>query len=130
MILCTLDIKKIINQRLIYIIATLLCILFSIIYESFSHGVISNFMILAFLIPLLLGVVGTYIMFFLKRNKLPTLFENHLSNAGVATLTFGSIMEGVLEIYGTTNVKIYLYLIVGLILIISSILLYSFRKEK
>lgn len=128
MTLYTLDIKIIRNQGLTYIIATLLCIFFSIIYETFSHGVISNFMVLAFLIPLLLGVVGTYIVYFFKRNKLPTLLENHLYNAGVATLTFGSIMEGVLEIYGTTNVKIYLYLVIGIILLITAILLYKFRK--
>ena len=41
--------------------------------------------------------------------------------------TVGSIMEGVLQIYGTTNVKIYLYLIFGIILLITSILLYLFR---
>ena len=51
-------------------------------------------------------------------------------NAGVATLTVGSIMEGVLQIYGTTNVKIFLYLIFGILLLTISILFYIFRNEK
>ncbi len=128
MILFTLDIKKIKEQGKIYIIVTLLCILFAIIYESFSHGVISNFMIYSFAIPLILGCVVNYIFYFLKIKKLPNQFENRFYNAGIATLTIGSIMEGVLQIYGTTNSKIYVYLIVGLILLTSSIISYKFRK--
>ena len=130
MILCTLDIKQMKTQVLIYIIETLFCILFAIIYESFSHGVFSKFMILAFLIPLILGVIVTYILCFFKREKLPTALENKLYNAGVVTLTVGSIMEGVLQIYGTTNVKIFLYLIFGILLLTISILFYIFRNEK
>ena len=130
MILCTLDIKQMKTQVLIYIIENLFCILFAIIYESFSHGVFSKFMILAFLIPLILGVIVTYILCFFKREKLPTALENKLYNAGVVTLTVGSIMEGVLQIYGTTNVKIFLYLIFGILLLTISILFYIFRNEK
>ena len=130
MILCTLDIKQMKTQVLIYIIETLFCILFAIIYESFSHGVFSKFMILAFLIPLILGVIVTYILCFFKREKLPTALENKLYNAGVVNLTVGSIMEGVLQIYGTTNVKIFLYLIFGILLLTISILFYIFRNEK
>lgn len=118
------------RQGLIYIIATVLCILFSIIYESFSHGVISNFMIFSFLIPLLLGVVSTYLIYFFKKEKLPTALENNFYNAGVATLTFGSIIEGVLEIYGTTNIKVYAYLVIGVSLIIISNLLYIVSNKK
>ncbi len=128
MILFTLDIKKLKEQGTIYIIVSLVCILFAMIYESFSHGVISNFMIYAFTIPLILGVGVNYIIYFLKINKLPNKFENRTYNAGIATLTIGSIIEGVLQIYGTTNSKVYVYLIVGLILLTSSIISYKFRK--
>ena len=130
MILYTLDIKKIKEQGKIYIIVTLTCVLFAMIYESFSHGVVSKFMVYAFMIPLVFGVIISYMLYFLKIKKLPTRLENRTYNAAVATLTFGSIIEGVLQIYGTTNSKIYVYLVVGIILLIFSIGLYLFRKNK
>ena len=124
----TLDIKRLKDQGKIYIIVTLFCILFAIIYESFSHGVISSFMIYAFIIPLLFGVFVPYLLYYLKIKKLPTGIENKAYNAGVATLTVGSIIEGVLQIYGTTNSKVYIYLVLGLFFLIFSISSYLLRK--
>ena len=129
MTLYTLDIKKIKEQGKIYIIATLTCVLFAMIYESFSHGVVSNFMVYAFMIPLVLGVIVSYMLYFLKIKKLPTKLEIRTYNAAVATFTFGSIIEGVLQIYGTTNSKIYVYLIIGIMLLIFSVGSYLFRKK-
>ena len=127
-ILFTLDIEKLKEQGKIYIIVTLVCILFAMIYESFSHGVISNFMIYAFAIPLIFGVGVYYMAYFWKIKKLPNKFENKTYNAWIATLTIGSIVEGVLQIYGTTNSKIYVYLIAGIVLLISSIISYLLRR--
>ena len=127
-ILSILDIKKLKEQVKIYIIATLTCILFAMIYESFSHGVISYFMIFSCIIPLILGVGVSYILCFEKNRKMPTITENHLYNAGVATLTFGSIIEGVLQIYGTTNWKVYIYLGIGTLLLGMAIVRYLIRK--
>lgn len=129
MILFTLDIKKLREQGKIYIIVTLTCILFSIIYESFSHGVISNFMIFSFVVPLVFGVGINYMFYFFKIKKLPSRIQNKIYNAGIATLTIGSIMEGVLQIYGTTNSKIYVYLVVGIVLLFTSIISYTFFKN-
>ena len=121
--LSTLDIKK---QEKLYILATILCFLFAMIYENFSHGVISYFMVFAFLIPLTLGVILNHII---KDRRLPTKIENNIYNAGVATLTFGAIIEGVLEIYGTTNIKIYIYLIIGISMLILAMGLYFLEKN-
>lgn len=109
--LSTSDIKK---QWRIYIIAVIGCIFFASTYEAFSHGVYSNYMIYAFLIPLIMGAGVSYILYFInKKSKvtLPGKFEKNMYNAAVATLTFGSIFNGVLEIYGTTNSKVYVYLV-------------------
>ena len=109
-------------------IATVSCVIFAIIYESFSHGIYSNFMIFAFIIPLILGAGVSYMFYFLKFKKLPNRLENQIYNAGVETLTFGSIIEGVLQIYGTTNSKVYVYLVIGVLLLVISINSYLFRK--
>ena len=129
MILYTLDIKKLKKQGIIYTIVTIACILFAIIYESFSHGVISNFMVYAFTIPLILGTGVCYTLYFFKIKKLPNKFENSAYNAAIATFTVGSIVEGILQIYGTTNWKVYVYLIVGIILLMSSIISYLVRTK-
>ena len=129
MTLYILDIKKLKEQGKIYIIVTLICILFAMIYESFSHGVISNFMVYAFMIPLVLGVVVSYVSYYLKIKKLPTEIENKTYNAAVATFTIGSIIEGVLQIYGTTNSKVYVYLAVGIMLLVFTIGSYLLRKD-
>ena len=89
-----------------------------IIYESFSHEVYSSFMIFAFTIPLIFG----FIISFIKKDYLNTFY-----NLGIITLSIGSIFQGVLEIYGTTNRLVYIYLICGIVLIIIGITK-SYRK--
>ena len=91
--LSVLDIKK--NRPfLVWLGMTLFCILFAVIYEMFSFGVYSKHMILMFLYPLLLGA-------------LPCLIFNRSTgrfwNDGILLLTGGSLLAGVLEIYGTSS---------------------------
>ena len=114
----TSDIKKKIKQFLIITIVTLL---FSIIYEYFSFGVISKYMILAPLIPLILGVL-TYLL--LLKNEKVGYIESSMYSNGVYTLLIGSILQGVLEIYGTTNKLMIIYLVVGIGLIFISLIIY------
>ncbi len=113
----TSDIKKKIKQ---FLIITIITLLFSIIYEYFSFGVISKYMILAPLIPLILGVL-TYLL--LKNEKVGYIESSMYSN-GVYTLLIGSILQGVLEIYGTTNKLMIIYLVVGIGLIFISLIIY------
>lgn len=113
MILSTLDTKSLKKQGIIYLIISMLCAIFGVIYEFFSHDVYSNYMIFAFLIPLILGSTVSFGLCIINKNNEqsnPGRLENKLYGAGIATLTVGSIFNGVLEIYGTTNVKIYTYL--------------------
>lgn len=114
----TSDIKKKIKQ---FLIITIITLLFSIIYEYFSFGVISKYMILAPLIPLILGVL-TYLL--LLKNEKVGYIESSMYSNGVYTLLIGSILQGVLEIYGTTNKLMIIYLVVGIGLIFISLIIY------
>jgi hypothetical protein len=78
-------------------------------------------MVLAPIIPLTLGVF-VYVKL-LKVKKLGYT-ESSLYSNGIYTLLIGSILQGVLEIYGTTNRLIWVFLIVGLFLIIMSMITY------
>lgn len=71
----------------------LFCTVFALIYEHFSHGVISLYMILMPLIPTL-GSIGCF--FFRHPSR---LFQD-----GVLALTLAFLLKGILEIYGTANI--------------------------
>ena len=94
-----------------YLLASLLLIVCAAIYEYFSHGVYSAYMIGMFAIPLLLGALPSAV--FWKKRRVPHADVRHLWGAGIATLTAGSFMAGVLEIYGTTSRFTVVYLAAG-----------------
>lgn len=112
-----------INYRSIshkYLGFTIFCMIFSTIYELFSHQVYSNFMIFSFLIPLFMGFMVTMI---LNRKKIiidPLSFSMY--HASIITFTFASIMKGILDIYGTTNNLLYIYIVIGILMLILSII--------
>lgn len=107
--MCTSDIeqgRKPGKAALVYLLAAISCALLGAVYERFSHGVYSYYMIYAFAFPL---VGGTLPYLTLGGWWNPGGFYH----AGIATLTVGSIVEGILEIYGTTNVLITVYWMAG-----------------
>ena len=119
--LSTLDIKYFKKQSIVYLIVSALTLVFALIYEKFSHNVYSPFMLGAFIIPLILGAVISFITYKMKCTTRRRL-QNNLYNAGVATLTVGSIFVGVLEIFGTTNAKVIVYFFVGVLFILLSLI--------
>ena len=72
--------------------------IFSQIYEYFSHGVYSNFMVFAFLIPFIGLFTPSLINIFIKREISDSAKLSW--KCGIATLTVGSLYKGVLDIYG------------------------------
>ncbi|MBR4905698.1 MAG: hypothetical protein IKZ44_02485 [Clostridia bacterium] len=97
---------------LIDLIAALFCALFGAVYEAFGHGVYSYGMLYAFAFPLAMGVLPLYLIDVLHA-PYPGKALRELWHAGIATLTVGSIVTGVLEIYGTTNPLTIVYWILG-----------------
>lgn len=116
-----LDINDLKNENKFIIGFSIFILIFGIIYEMFSHGVVSYYMIFAFLIPLIDFLINTiFINSKIKVNKI----SKNLFSMSICTFTFLSIIKGVLDIYGTTNNLIFVYLIVGLILLVTSIILF------
>lgn len=108
--------ERIGSTGLRYLFATLFCILLSTVYESFSHGVYSNWMIFLFAYPLLLGVVpfGAF-----RAEKRFRLGDGALTlwGCGVAALSGGSLITGIMDIYGTKPVFAPIYWTAGAILL-------------
>ena len=121
MTLCISDIRE---KRVVqYMVISGLCLIFALIYEYFSHGVTSHYMMCAFLIPLLGGFL-VYLIIESAGFDMPGKWSANLYNSGIATLTVGSLVKGVLDIYGTTNHLIIVYLVMGMMCILVGIFLY------
>lgn len=112
--------RKALKTAFAYLLVSLLCALFGAVYERFSHGVYSFYMIYAFAFPLAGGTLP-FLAISLFRKRYPGAVARNLYHSGIATLTVGSIVQGILDIYGTTNRLTGLYWIVGVILVVSGI---------
>ena len=122
------------KTALIYLIISMILTAAGAIYEHFSFGVYSYFMIYAFAIPLTGGALPFLIRYLhrVKKNELhgkkhTVTGKQHVSaelyHAAVATLTAGSIVHGALAICGRPNSLTIVYLIAALVLLAASAVL-------
>ncbi len=117
-----------------YLIAAIIVAAAGWVYEMFSHGVYSDFMVYAFIVPLLGGSLPNFLMArsSMHGNKKGAGTVSHIASmlqlAAVITLTAGSLIKGVLDIYGTTNRLIITYPAIGLALAISSVATHLLRS--
>ena len=95
-----------------HLAAAALCALFGAVYERFSHGVYSYYMIYAFALPMMLGALPLLLLA-LRGRAFPGRTVLWLWNAGIAALTIGCLFRGALDIYGTTHRLTIVYPIVG-----------------
>ena len=89
------------------------------VYELFSHGVYSYYMIYVFALPLAGGAVPCLLAAAGRKRRgrcEESTVSSKLQLASIVTLTTGSIMKGILEIYGTTNRLAVLYAAAGIAL--------------
>lgn len=107
------------RSALSWLFVTLFVALFGAVYEAFSHGVYSYYMLYAFAFPLVLGVLPALLLG-LRRKSLPRPIQS-IGNAAIATLTVGSLVSGALEIYGTTNPLTAVYWLLGGALLLTAL---------
>ena len=113
-----------------YLLATIFVALFGAIYECFSHGVYTYYMIYAFAFPLVLGLLPSVIFNMIKVKYTFPKLGLEFYNTGIASLTVGSVVKGILIIYGTENELINIYFIVGSLLLLIGILTLLIKKNK
>ena len=102
---------------------TVFCAIFSIVYEYFSHGVYSIFMMGLALFPLILGVLPKL----LRRMaglKPASPMNRTIRMWGIITLTVASCLTGVFAIYGTASAFTIYFWIMGAILMVISLATY------
>ncbi|MBQ4416362.1 MAG: hypothetical protein II868_01600, partial [Butyrivibrio sp.] len=81
---------------IVYLLVSLFCFVFGMVYEHFGFGVTSPFMHLAFLIPLLLGFLPALVLGLIKRNRAYSETGRMFWRLGILTLTAGSLFRGAL----------------------------------
>ena len=80
-------------------------------------------MIYAFAFPLALGAFPL-LSIAVSKKRVPSVFALKAWKCGIAVLSVGSIVKGVLDIYGTTNRLIIVYPVMGIILLSFGIITY------
>lgn len=118
------------NTLLAYLAISAFCGIFSAVYERFSHGVYSPFMVCLALIPLAGGALPFLAIRFIRQLPSPSRASRNLYNSGIATLTVGSVFRGVIDIYGTTSVFSSVYFIIGAALLLSGVTTYLIQAFK
>lgn len=108
-----------------YSMFTVLCVVTNKVYSLFSHGVSSAYMTYMFLYPLIgcgiifipLWIFGRDIIY-IKGYR----FFYNLYNSGISTLTFASLLQGIVIIAGTTTPYSLAMFIAGAIFITISLI--------
>ena len=109
----------------VYLCLSVVCLVLGAVYEHFSHGVYSGWMVYAFAFPLVGGALPFYAMAGFALRRAPGSVPRGLYHAGIATLTVGSFFQGALDIYGTTQALTVIYWIVGGMLAAMGVALYA-----
>ena len=107
-----------------YFAASVFIAIAAAVYGLFSHGVYSYFMIYAFMIPLLGGALPHLV----AAMKGMEIDAKDTQLAIIATLTIGSILKGVLDIYGTTNRLLIVYPVAA-VLILAAVLAAMIKRS-
>ncbi|MBO7519777.1 MAG: hypothetical protein J6T73_03275 [Clostridia bacterium] len=121
---------KFLKTSFIYLCVSLFLILFGAIYEYYSHGVYSYFMIYAFCLPLVFGALTYFVRALLSNQNKQLDASDFLYCGAITAFTAGSIMKGVLDIFGTTNANMKVYPVFGGALLVAAIILKIIKHKK
>ena len=113
--------KKYLRLANRYVGISLFCVLFSLIYSLFSHGIHSRYMSWMFLWPLVLGALpaGLAAFGFLPPAEAAGEGMKDLYRFGIAALTVAGMLKGVLEIAGNDSVYTSILMGIGAVLVLA-----------
>jgi hypothetical protein len=103
------DTKK---DLFLYLTFVIVCIIVNLVYSQFSHNVSSIYMTYMFIIP----IVGYLMSLISSNNK----YKNLIASSTL-TITLASFLEGIVVIAGTTSNFVYVLLVIGILLLITSL---------
>ncbi len=113
------------RELFLFLGAAAFCVLFGCVYALFSHGVYSAWLRLLFLFPLLGGALPALALLVLPGARRPSRAADDAWRSAVATLSLGSCLTGVFEVYGSSSTLVYAYWAAGLLLAAGAVFLYA-----
>lgn len=116
----TNEIERQVKTVFVYSAVSVFCILFAFIYEQFSYGEHSYYMRMMFCVPLIGGIVPFLAVYLFKLKYKYSRAAYNLWNSGIAALTCGCLIRGIIEISGRTTDYDMIYLILGISLLVSA----------
>ena len=102
---------------LIYLLSSAFCLLIFLVYNIFSHGVLSFFMTFLFIWPLVFGFLPAFVLYIIMKKKpfiLRSRIPARLYRSGVASITMTSLLQGIFEIAGTDSIYTVILLSIGI----------------
>lgn len=121
--------KKLGKTIVVYFLMTLLAIAVNLIYGLFGHGVRAAAMTWMFLYPLLGGALGYLLidryLAFITRFVVYRIGYNSY-NSGLAALTVGSFLKGILEIAGTNSPYLIIFFFLGWVAVGIGLVVFGF----
>jgi hypothetical protein len=115
-----------------YLVASLICVIVANVYALFGHGVRSSAMEYMFLYPLIGGFIIKFLSTLVRgeyahgRKRVGV----NLYNSGLAALTCGALLRGIVEIAGTDSVYIRWFFIAGWVMAAIGIAGVIWRENK
>ena len=91
----------------------LLCVVFTAIYEQFSHGAVSSHMRCMFLMPLVGCAIPALICFLTPLHRHVSRLAFNLWNSGLAVWTVGCLFRGIVNISGRYTDLDRIYWVLG-----------------
>lgn len=129
--------RRMLRAFIIGAILAVVCVIFTFIYEQFSHGAVSTFMRSMFLMPLVGLAVPALVCFLTPLHRFVGRLPFNLWNSGLATWTVGCLFRGIVNISGrfTELDRIYwvggwAFLLAAVIAELIYVILYTHRTKR
>ena len=117
-------------MALYYLAAGVFWLVFGLIYTHFSHGVRSPFMTFAFLIPLAMCAVPAVCFLIRGSRSYPGRYARSIYRWACACFSVGSVLRGVVDIFGTASRYPLIYLAAGIVLLTVSVIFYIAERVR
>ena len=105
------------KTALVFLAVSLFCLAFSSVYGRYSHGVRSACMTFMFAYPLIGGALVYLIIGAIPKARSPGRFAENVYNSGIAALTAGSLLRGILDIAGTSSPYQPVFMLAGALMV-------------
>lgn len=92
------------KTMIVYAVALGFCVVFTLVYYCFSHGVHSPYMTWLWVGPFVFGVLPFAFLWRYPSVRRPGWLTTRLYHSGVAALTVSSMLRGIFEIAGNSSV--------------------------